>query len=83
MNLEQAARQALEALEVVPFMSNKDDYDYLNKTIATLRKALEQPTREWVGLTDMDIDTLLGQREAMSLLSLIRTLEARLKGKNT
>jgi hypothetical protein len=43
-NLEQAARQALEALEVIPFMSNKDDYDYLNKTITALRKALEQPT---------------------------------------
>jgi hypothetical protein len=43
-NLEQAARQALEALEVIPFMSNKDDYDYLNKTITALRQALEQPT---------------------------------------
>jgi hypothetical protein len=80
-NLEQAARQALEALEVIPFMSNKDDYDYLNKTIATLRKALEQPTLEWVGLTDEEIETIW--KKYKTEFFAIKEVEAKLKEKNT
>ena len=41
--LKDAARQALEVLEVVPYMSNKDDYQHLDQTITTLRAALAEP----------------------------------------
>lgn len=42
--LRKAAQQALEALEVVPYMSNKDDYGHLAQGIATLRAALAEET---------------------------------------
>lgn len=44
--LKGAAEQALEVLEDVPYMPNKDDYSRLEKTTALLRQALEQPAQE-------------------------------------
>ena len=41
MNIE-AMKQALEALELVPHMSNKDDHDYYAKAINALRAAIQQ-----------------------------------------
>lgn len=53
-DLEQAARQAMEALEL-----HAKQYPYMQKgytvdAIASLRQALEQK-REWVGLTDGEV----------------------------
>ena len=39
MSIE-AMKQALEALELVPYMSNKDDHDYYAKAINALRTAI-------------------------------------------
>jgi len=50
-------QQALEALEDVPYMSNKDDYERLERVKTALRQALETK-REWVGLTDEEIQDL-------------------------
>jgi hypothetical protein len=36
-------QQALEALEDVPYMSNKDDYERLERVTTALRQALEKP----------------------------------------
>ena len=40
-----AMKQALEALEDVPYMSNKDDYERFEKAQAALRLAIEQAER--------------------------------------
>jgi hypothetical protein len=39
----EAMQMALEALEDVPYMSNKDDYERLEKVTTALRQALEKP----------------------------------------
>jgi hypothetical protein len=41
-----AMKQALEALEDVPYMSNKDDYERFEKAQAALRHAIEQAERQ-------------------------------------
>lgn len=41
-----AMQQALEALEVAPYMSNKDDHVVWEAAIATLREALAEPQGE-------------------------------------
>ena len=41
-------QQALEALEDVPYMSNKDDYERLERVTTALRQALEtEPFEYW------------------------------------
>ena len=40
-DLRKAAGEALEALEDVPYMSNKDDYERLERVKTALRQALE------------------------------------------
>jgi hypothetical protein len=41
-----AMKQALEALEDVPYMSNKDDYERFEKAQAALRLAIEQAEKQ-------------------------------------
>jgi hypothetical protein len=50
-----------------------------------LRKALAQPKREWVGLTDEETIDLLpvGDWEIESTLDFAKAIEAKLKEKNT
>jgi hypothetical protein len=43
MDKEDIIRMALEALEDVPYMSNKDDCERLEKVTTALRQALEKP----------------------------------------
>jgi len=40
------AQQVLDALEVAPYMSNKDDHEHLQKAIETFRARLAQPEPE-------------------------------------
>jgi len=42
----EAMKQALEALEDVPYMSNKDDYERFEKAQAALRQAIEQAEKQ-------------------------------------
>jgi hypothetical protein len=44
------AQQVLDALEVAPYMSNKDDHEHLQKAIETFRARLAQPEPEPVSL---------------------------------
>jgi hypothetical protein len=49
-DLRKAAGEALEALEDVPYMSNKDDYERLERVKTALRQALEtnqEPFEYW------------------------------------
>lgn len=52
--LREAAQQALEVLEDVPYMSNKDDYARLEQVITALRAALAEPVQEPVAWMDSD-----------------------------
>ena len=47
--LREAAQMALDALEEIPYMSNKDDYENVSRVTTTLRAALAQPEQEPVG----------------------------------
>jgi len=66
-----AMKQALEALEDVPYMSNKDDYERFEKAQAALRLAIEQAEKqepvawfwfderdggEWIHIADSQIN---------------------------
>jgi hypothetical protein len=57
-----AMKQALEALEDVPYMSNKDDYERFEKAQHALRLAIEQAERQ---------QDDLAYREAVSLAKAI------------
>ena len=83
--LREAAQRALETLEDV-FGKNKIDVGAINM----LRAALAEPAikesltvqRPWVGLTDEEIDkwNIVGHE---SLREFVRSLEAKLREKNT
>jgi len=51
-DLRKAAGEALEALEDVPYMSNKDDYERLERVKTALRQALEEKQEPvaWMGI---------------------------------
>jgi hypothetical protein len=81
--LEQAARQALEALE--EYQNNGAPFMSCDAAVDALRQALEQPKREWVGLTedmiaDLWLQSIAGPNTATKFALAI---EAALKEKNT
>ncbi len=86
-NLEQAARMALEALETisVDVKITSNAYEAQRQAIAALRQALEQPKREWKGLTDGEIQQ--GNTESWVTIrawqSAVWWAERKLKEKNT
>ena len=61
--LEQAARQALEALETisVDVKTTSNAYEAQRQAIAALSHALEQPKREWEQFTNDDFERLCKQ----------------------
>ena len=83
-------QDALEALEDVPYMSNKDDYERLERVKSALRQALRarlsQPEpaecqREWVGLTAYEVQELHIKNTHFGAFA--SAIEAKLKEKNT
>ena len=80
-DLRQAAEQALEALEY--YRSFEDCQPTpASKTIPALRQALAQPKREWVGLTDDEIEEIQKSLGVAIHRSDFRAIEAKLKDKN-
>ena len=80
MNLRKAAEMALKALEDI-FGKEKKDVGAIN----ALRQALAQPEREWVGLTDEEIQAerhKLDPTAGWTYDHLARAIEAKLKEKN-
>ena len=79
-------RKAAEmALEFVSWFAS-DDHSVRPKHKApeiaeTLRQALAQP--EWVGLTQEEVDALLWKLSVGAVDEDVRTIEAKLKEKNT
>ena len=86
MNLREAAEMALKRLDVY-FVEHGNDDDF--EATQALRQALAQPEQEWVGLTDEEILDCWkqayepGHREHMNAMNMARTVEAKLKEKNT
>ena len=87
-DLIQAAEMALEALENVPieydFHGKPMDAEFgeqLETTLQALRQALAPPNREWVGLTNDEIDNL-NLSNKIKIKQLILLIETKLKEKN-
>ena len=77
-DLRKAAEIALKHLETV---SDWDTTYPIGKAKEALRQALAQP--EWVGLTDEEVDALLWKLSLGAVDEDVRTIEAKLKEKNT
>ena len=76
---DEALKLALEALETAEIDGN---CEYGATEI--IRKALAQPERTWVGLTDEEIWTILQFRGYNSdTIEIAKAIEAKLKEKNT
>jgi pyruvate/2-oxoglutarate dehydrogenase complex dihydrolipoamide dehydrogenase (E3) component len=78
--LRKAAEMALKALEDI-FGKEKKDVGAIN----ALRQALAQPEREWVGLTDEEIQAerhKLDPTAGWTYDHFARAIEAKLKEKN-
>ena len=60
----------------------KDIPTELTQAIQALREALAQPKREWVGLTDEEIDAVVKSCNTLDTYKYFRAIEAKLKEKN-
>lgn len=85
--IENAACQALEALEQ-HLTHHEHGCVYLDPAVTALRQALEQPVREWVGLTEEEISAIAKKLfgfpyDAGADRPFARAIEAKLKEKNT
>jgi len=68
-----------EALQIALQALTDFDYDKRMKAIESIKEALE--TKEWVGLTDEEIESVY--MDTMNFQQNARVLEAKLKEKNT
>jgi len=68
-----------EALQIALNALTDFDYDKRMKAIESIKEALE--TKEWVGLTDEEIESVY--MDTMNFQQNARVLEAKLKEKNT
>ena len=77
-------RKRVEALQKKRWdtMITTDGYKLKGGPVEALRQALAQQKKEWVGLTDEEIDTwnFVGHE---TLREFVRAIEAKLKEKNT
>ena len=87
MTDKEAMQMALETLEEVQMAITTSEW--MNRRIEALRAALAQPEKEWVGLTDDDINdlwiTAMWNTEGtrLPIPEFARAIEAKLKEKNT
>ena len=74
--------EAIEVLEdaSAEMLTETGNENYYGEAIAALRKALETE-REWVGLTDEEVNELVARFKRYSYV-LLREVEAKLKEKN-
>jgi hypothetical protein len=82
MNNQEVMQMALEALENVRSF-DVGNLHGVDDEIQSLRDRLAQPKREWVGLTDEEIDYLEDVIDPAMYRVFARRIEAKLKEKNT
>ena len=70
-----------EALQLASEALTDFDYDKRMKAIESIKEALE--TKEWVGLTDEEIETIYAECNVWDKFEYERMLEAKLKERNT
>ena len=79
MTKDEALKMALEALKHV-----EDVYGVTyEEAMLSIEEALAQPEREWVGLTDEDMDFLYPHGSTVWVQETVKNIEAKLKDKNT
>lgn len=79
-------RKRVEALQKKRWdtMITTDGYKLKGGPVEALRQALAQPKREWVGLTDEEVDECYYWKDRLwTTDELVRHVEAKLKEKNT
>jgi hypothetical protein len=90
-DLRKAAEMALESWgfffsqahpEIVGLMYGNDWAKIAKERTEALRQALLQPKREWVGLTEEEVESWRGNFDFFDS-ALVREVEAKLKEKNT
>ena len=79
------AFHTLVNLTSVDEYGSKEEIISKHTTMGTLRQALAQPEREWVGLTDDDHKDFADRTKLLPILAkaLAEFIEAKLKEKNT
>ena len=92
MTKDEALRMALEALDALcindynGYELGKRDAHLVDNALTAIKKALAQPEREWVGLTDEEIYLCTNHIDRNSrgwANEYARSIEAKLKEKNT
>ena len=92
MTKDEALRMALEALDALcindysGYELGKRDAHLVDNALTAIKKALAQPEREWVGLTEEEIYLCTNHIDRNSrgwANEYARSIEAKLKEKNT
>jgi len=85
MTKDEALRMALEALDALcindysGYELGKRDAHLVDNALTAIKEALAQPEREWIGLTDEEIDYCVKLKNAEAI---VEEVEAKLKQKN-
>jgi len=79
MTKDEVLRLAFEALHYCEALNSSVEKQKM-QAITAIKKTLEQPEREWVGLTDEERDECLGNY--ITAEGRARAIEAKLKQKN-
>ena len=80
--LMQMALDALEAMQSYA-RAEKKGLRICDESIEALRDRLAKPDREWVELTDEEIDTAVKSCNTVDTYKYFRAIEAKLKEKNS
>ena len=88
MTKDEALKMALEALENGKKVregegGTKFQPALEDAAMTAIEEALAQPEREWVGLTDEDMDFLYPHGSTVWVQETVKNIEAKLKDKNT
>jgi len=82
MTKDEVLRLAFEALHYCEALNSSVEKQKM-QAITAIKEALAQPEREWIGLTDEEIDKMYETQAWDARRSYARSIEAKLKEKNT
>ena len=81
MTKDEVLRLAFEALHYCEALNSSVEKQKM-QAITAIKEALAQPEREWIGLTDEEIDKMYETQAWDARRSYARNIEAKLKQKN-